>query len=474
MKIRNAIELKSAIDNATSLSPIGTCNELHREWFIDHFGCDNDEDNEENKNQDDKVLKYVEKLSERLNEKFYSTFNVDFLNIPMEKLEEEKDLNTRYLVKEKKDEMIRQMKLRNTAIEHKNNINRLKNLQNKFLTISDQNNDELYVGGFNLDQEMLQKLYEKAEDSPFGDNQKLETVIDKNVRNAKELVNIQVSEQVCKKIAEEWEKNLFPQKVRVVPYKLNMYTSDGHFTEHRDTPEKDMVGTALISLWEHEYHMPSLHVRDCKKDKEYTWRPSEPDCIMFYTDCPHEVKKSNYNKSKIRATVAFKIYAIPFEQTFDEYKVNSVICALKSFEEFHKDTSYGFILDHDYCLETDVEALKGNDALLVKSLKAMGKNIVILPILHQFNLESYHTGDPSEDQFSSKVFPLTEEHIQYLLTKQGDLSTFPYKDISFHMLGSNRLLWSESHQEYSSYTGNECQSECINSLYISRALIILP
>ena len=49
-------------------------------------------------------------------------------------------------------------------------------------------------------------------------------------------------------VEQTWAEHFFPTKVRVEPYKINVYGPGGHFKPHQDTPAKDLVGTVLLGL----------------------------------------------------------------------------------------------------------------------------------------------------------------------------------------------------------------------------------
>lgn len=237
-KIRTAIDVKNAMDKGPEmLESIGNCHQIYLEWKAESFGGGYDED-------EDEFLNKIDKLKEILKGKFYHEFSLD----------EEHDIEIN---------------------NHKSSIK--------------------------IDNKTLENLYLNADDSPYGDNKNLETVVNKEIRDAKEIKNIKVDEKLISKIEEEWAKQLYPSKVKAVPYKVNLYTLNGHFNEHLDTPEKDLVGTALVSLWDRNNKGRSyLTLKDIQRERSKEWRPDESSCIMFYSDCPHEVR-SNYNENIFEA-----------------------------------------------------------------------------------------------------------------------------------------------------------------------------
>lgn len=398
--LRTAIDVKEALDNASSkLSSIGTCEQVYLEWKAEQYGGGFDD-------EEDEKLDNIYKLKDALMGNYYSEFSIpDEFSIRLGE----------------------------------------------------------YSGTLNISQSDLKTLFDKAEDSPFGDVKNLETKIDKDVRDAKEITDIDIDPNLITRIQEEWEKSLFPSKVRVVPYKLNMYSSKGKFQEHLDTPDKDLVGTALISLWSGNVNS-YLEISDVNKERNTTWRPDAPSCILFYSDCPHQVRKSWGENDNIRATLAFKIYAESGNSSFTDFQIENAQRHLKPLLTQEK---VGFILEHGYSLSTN--ALKGTDAVLIQALEKMGHKCLIIPILHHFTLESYHQND---DHFSSSIYPLREEELDYLLGK-SELQDFPHKNYHFYIMNDKFYYWRNEHQDFCEWTGNESNPENQDSIYLSRAVILL-
>jgi len=399
-KIRTAIDVKNAMDKGPEeLQCIGDCKQIYLEWKSETFGDGFEE-------EEDNFLNKIYKLKDEIKGNYFHKF----------------DLDEEYKIK----------------INEIQTSNKIKN-------------------------EMLKELYLSASDSPYGDNKNLKTVVDKDVRDAKEIKNIQVDPKLISKIEQEWSNHLYPTKVKIIPYKVNLYDSDGHFDEHLDTPEKDLVGTALVSLWdENNKNNSYLEITDIQRERHEDWSPNESSCIMFYSDCPHKVTSFYRDEKDIRATLAFKVYSINEESNIDDFKINKVIKELENFDLKNK----GFILEHGYSLET--KSLKGSDSILVSALEKMGYSLTLLPVMYNFILESFHQGD---DYYNCKVFPLRDIDIDYLLNLEPEKLT-NYKDIEFYILDGKHYLWKDERQDFCEYTGNESQAENQNSIYISRALII--
>lgn len=336
-----------------------------------------------------------------------------------------------------------------------------------------------YSGDLNVPEEVLRNLYEVASPAPFGDVAKLETRMDETVRNARDISNdyFEVSQDVIDYIATQWKTGLSPSNVIVKPYKINIYGEGGHFEAHKDTPDKDMVGTALVSLSKNgcgrlhinppgEYKFEDLYNYN---NTGNTWNQQPGSLIMFYTDCPHKVYSTD--TSDIRATVAFKIYHNTEALNHSEdIKSGAVLEAINQFEEkISKKSGYGLLLGHDYTLHT--ESLKGSDKILVDVYKKLGRKFVLVPIVHRYQLEGWN--ETNEIHIESKVYPLTDSVIDAILTEDeippNDIGT----NIDFYSLLGDEYRWKNDHQDYCEWTGNEAQPEIEDSIYINRALILI-
>ena len=98
--------------------------------------------------------------------------------------------------------------------------------------------------------DLLPSWFEHSAISGYGDMQSLETKVDCEVRNAREIPasEFEVEPEFLEKIQESWKTHFLPRNVRAVPYKIHLYGPGGHFKSHRDTPETGLVGTFLVGL----------------------------------------------------------------------------------------------------------------------------------------------------------------------------------------------------------------------------------
>ena len=330
----------------------------------------------------------------------------------------------------------------------------------------------------------LKKWYENGDVSGYGDVREQVTRVDEKVRNAREIPATQfhVEPELLERIAALWDQNFYPNHgIRVEPYKIHLYGPEGHFDIHRDTPQKDLVGTFLLGLGDTSTG-GGLEVNKKKiPAHEGYW-------CAFYPDVPHRVKEV---AGGYRAVAAFKIFCTPGSSTETETtaRVRREVTKLMS----KMRAPFGVMLERKYCLGTT--ELSGFDALLLKAALALPdvlvKHFPVALTAQSFN-GSYNQDDPEEDyemKCYTSVVPLTRGHLEqffddddpYALsnTSHADCGC-PWlegvRDVPFFSLELSRTTYtcSEEQEEACNYCGNEAQAWREDSVYISYALLVLP
>ncbi|KAH9943641.1 hypothetical protein B0H21DRAFT_484231 [Amylocystis lapponica] len=325
--------------------------------------------------------------------------------------------------------------------------------------------------------QLLERWYEHAVVSGYGDVRAQETKINSDVRNAREIpaADFSVEPELLKRIQDCWEETfLMSGGVRVEPYKIHLYGHGGHFKTHRDTPQMDLAGTFLVGLGD-----TTGEKCFCIADKYLSAGPGS--WCAFYPDVPHSVK---WIPKGHRAVIAFKVFhAAGSSQElrgFDSVRkaVDDVIGRLH--------TPCGILLERKYALGTT--RLSGFDALLLARAREMGDtDVKLLPVVLTIVCEwGSRCEDPYEDfeeECWSRVYPFTEDHIDCLLDKQdtaelGDI--YPWldglKDVPFYSANfdGSVVTWQDEQNETCNYVGNEAQAWRQDSVYLSYALLLLP
>ncbi|KAH8834178.1 hypothetical protein DL96DRAFT_1456806, partial [Flagelloscypha sp. PMI_526] len=325
----------------------------------------------------------------------------------------------------------------------------------------------------------IKKWFSAATVSGYGDVRALETKIDETVRAAREISaeHIQLEDSLLRIVERTWSDNHFiPSQVRGQLYKMHLYGPRGHFQSHKDTPERDLVGTFLLGLGEDSYHGNF-------KIGEKRFTAAEGHWVAFHPDVPHSVIP--LGRDEYRATLAFKLFRTP-ESTPDSEVAHSRSSTLLTALEM-VPTPYGLILSREYCLGT--EEFGAFDAALMGAIKTSTKlEHRVIPILTQFGASWYdpEAGDrtPDEDEkfsFDSncKIFPLTKADVDLFYGRnkaESKKATAWYRNlrkVPFYLvdnLEKSSFTWKKDKNE--DFLGNDTRAEREDSLYLSYALIV--
>jgi len=98
--------------------------------------------------------------------------------------------------------------------------------------------------------DLLRQIYDAAAPATFGDMNAMQTRVDPLVRSGREIDSsgFSVPPALCRWVEQTWAEHFLPASVRAEAYKINLYGPGDRFATHRDTPEKDLVGTFLLAL----------------------------------------------------------------------------------------------------------------------------------------------------------------------------------------------------------------------------------
>ena len=326
-------------------------------------------------------------------------------------------------------------------------------------------------------EQRLKRWHDHAQVSGFGDVREQITKMDHAVRKAKEIPasEFEVEPELLTRIADLWDQNFFPNSgIRVEPYKIHLYGPGDHFITHRDTPQKDLVGTFLLGLGDTSYNGGLKVDGTTHPAREGRW-------CAFYPDVPHAVKAIPRG---YRATLAFKLFRT--SDTEEETSTSSNVRQQVSQLLKTMEAPFGILLQRKYCLGTT--HFSGFDALLLSSLRAL-TNVQVrhLPVV----LRSYTAWERFDDGSShciTTVYPFTEGHVNALFDhmetdyrpKNHAECGAPWLDgvhgVPFFALDLGQSLYTleEEENETCNYTGNEAQAWREDSVYLSYALLVLP
>ncbi|KAI0315178.1 hypothetical protein OF83DRAFT_1062567, partial [Amylostereum chailletii] len=316
-------------------------------------------------------------------------------------------------------------------------------------------------------EEFLTNIFEHAAVSGYGDVRNQMTLLDTNIRNAREIAadEFSVEPEMLKTIRDCWASRFRPRAVRVEPYKIHVYGPEGHFKTHRDTPELGLVGTFLLGLGD-STEEENLRV-DTKEHPAFAghW-------VAFYPDVPHRVLEVlGYG---YRAVIAFKIFreddADSDELSQDEELVREVRQVVKKIK-----APFGLLMERKYCMGT--QKLSGFDAVLQECFAKKDKvEVHLLPVVIVWKARMY--GDKSMSRMNTAkatVYPFTSEHVD-CLNNPGLAWLKDLEDVKFYAMDVKdaTVMWDKKQQEEAEYTGNESRPYSEDSIYLSYALIIIP
>jgi hypothetical protein len=320
---------------------------------------------------------------------------------------------------------------------------------------------------------LLRTWFEHSAIAGYGDMQSLETKVDPEVRDAREIPasEFEVEPHFLEKIQSLWGERFIPRNVRAVPYKIHLYGPGGHFKTHRDTPETGLVGTFLVGLGDStSSEEGNFLIADKKfKAKPCTW-------VAFHPDIPHEITKL---EDGYRAVLAFKIFRLADntpDAVYDQLgpRVNKLLDQIP--------LPFGLLMTHRYSAGTT--SLNGFDALL--SAYAFSRKDVeayMLPVVTKFIGEVFcYNNKDLENVAESQVFPFTRAHVDILLGRNVARAEKEVEwlneleEIPFYTWDTEATLeiWKEEQTDGLNHRGNEADSTREDSIYLSYAILLLP
>ena len=439
-----AIRLFQAVNNIDKIEKIGTWSSKEED-FNDEYCVDDDEEEEEEEEEEENDMSDDDAINEKSSNK---SMNNTIMRSIYRKLEN--------VSRRSKAEYIYGMSY--------NEIIKIK---------AKDYSPEILDNGENE----VKELYNNATNSGFGDMKKLETVIDENVRKAKEYNSSECkpSEYYKTRCTEFWTEHFFPHKnIDLQFYKMNIYGPGGKFVAHKDTPEPGLIGTVILNIYDKTRYSNKpfiLENQPVNFSRNYM--------IAFFTDVVHEVSPI---ESGYRITLVYKVFVKKEEEGDKKEEENKDTDQMKLCKQEIVETlkeikkPYGILLSHEYILENTV-TLKGHDLILEQCLE--NDKYVTIPVVVKF-----HADKPVEDQStcSSSVYPFTDQVIEYISNNSNKQKKAPdwsfishnCKNIPFFSFNINKdgFLWAEKNEDSCEYTGNESRDGEEDAIYLNYAIIV--
>jgi hypothetical protein len=365
--------------------------------------------------------------------------------------------------------------------------------------------EEISLKDIKLDH--IEKWYKVGLKSGFGNVKTQETQHNDSVRSSRELDASQfaVTKEVLDEVTKKWGETYVPSDsysrylehcgqsfvpqsgITVEPYKIVLYGPGDHFQFHKDTPEENLCGTFLISLYDKCKPRGTFEiVQDGGSEFwsshcGYLNRPANGFCA-FYPDIPHRV---NTLEEGYRAVLSFKIFAQNQqdprpEQSSDSAKAIQIEHLLDKLREL--DAPLGILLGHHYGY--DSKSIYGCDKLLIDALSSNGFEFNFKPVVVTLYGEGNYPAYESEPgNVQTFVYSITNEDLDIIREKSKSGDTHRKRNVKaarkgirfldgFVESGKSTGLWSSSEEEECEHTGNEARPYSEESVYVRYAAIV--
>ena len=235
----------------------------------------------------------------------------------------------------------------------------------------------------------------------YGDLIKQQTLIDESVRKGYDLKfdgDFTMNDETIENLENIFKNTTGVTNITIKAYKMNIYEKGDFFTEHKDTPEKDLFATMIVHL-EGDY--------DCMIINNIKWTKDLGNVAIFYTDVVHEIKPvPNY-----RRTVSLKVFlnnqttnlSVVENKTYS----NETLKLLKRINpKTMYDNSFCVLLQNGYSYfdlndtnKNIATKLKGADRLLLNSLDELQLKYKFIPVIVKVEeyCDSYYIDKTNND-----------------------------------------------------------------------------
>jgi hypothetical protein len=180
-------------------------------------------------------------------------------------------------------------------------------------------------------------------------------------------------------LAATWTKHFMPSSITVRPDKIMLYSPGDHGQPPKETPETDICGTFLVSLFSNSEPWNVFEI----KSQQGHWMPWKPwrriEWCAFYPDITYRV---NTLATGYRATLSFKVFATePGEWNSNSVNKAHMEAFVQSLLALNRPVG---ILLKSY----NREGVSGCDKLLLDTLENHGVQVDLTPVLIHFSGEA--------------------------------------------------------------------------------------
>jgi hypothetical protein len=352
------------------------------------------------------------------------------------------------------------------------------------------------VGGkaFDLDKALPladRAIADRLKVSPYGDMSTMTTVVDKSVRDAREITcaDAQCSVEFAETDEAENEQfddveHVFGSGLKFEFDKLNVYHKGGHFKAHVDTPAAGVLGSLVVVL-PNKFTGGELVVRHGGQDIiAHAPAADKSTCFAaFFASCEHEVRPVT---SGTRVSLAFKIMAgqnhcVAALAPTEKARIDAFLDQLHVVGQSDTaDGVVGVLLTHEYSLGACQRgALVGIDRALFDAAKARFPDVKLTSVIARADYA--HWPDSDQNAFRNVVFDASLEEIERIggmpLVERDEGADDVYEDIKLSGIpflrandwhGTTLLADSRGGVHY----GNDVGSSVKENVYLHAALII--
>ncbi|ATY59385.1 2OG-Fe(II) oxygenase family [Cordyceps militaris] len=260
------------------------------------------------------------------------------------------------------------------------------------------------------DRDALKDLLQDCQPATFGQDGK--DVYDETYRKALKMntdtfcstfdpYSVGIVDSVAQMLLPSFLDSATHRAVEARLYKLNIYSGpSGMFKAHVDTPRSPMQFGSLVVCLPVEHQGGQLKVRHKGEEMTFDWGiPADErqtphiEWAAFYSDCEHEVMEVS---SGTRLTLTYNLYAVQgagrltgTHLTLDPTRLplyRAIEKVISNDPFYGKGGTLGFWCSHAYAYNNQQEnplpeTLKGVDAAVWESLKALGISVETAPIV---------------------------------------------------------------------------------------------
>eukprot|EP01118_Nematostelium_gracile_P020230 TRINITY_DN9759_c0_g1_i1.p1 TRINITY_DN9759_c0_g1~~TRINITY_DN9759_c0_g1_i1.p1 ORF type:complete len:489 (-),score=88.81 TRINITY_DN9759_c0_g1_i1:4-1470(-) len=362
----------------------------------------------------------------------------------------------------------------------------------------------------NINEESLGKLLSVSKQAPFGDLKTMRTIVDRSVRDAKELEPSQWSlhqkDNCLDSLVGEMRRRFGTDRISLEKGKLNIYGPGGFFLEHQDTPTdtSSMIATIVI-CFPTEFTGGELVVKQGFKETVFDFAKHDGKIrfATFYSDCLHEVKPV---LSGHRITLTFYAHVGKFKGEFSQdtlwrwgsrlrhsvTKKGGVHSGLmmgrikRLTENLLKlscaNHNVGIILYHKYPTDSvEPHCLKGCDKRIYSYLKETYREITLLPVIlttHQVipNEESDEKSSPTNGTVFAFTREIFDHFCKVVKTQKFDdekavSDVLENQNITFFDINEGGYFLRKDEEEGADWTGNYARDGYLQCTYFTIVLI---